>query len=547
MGATNCPETPRQRMISMMYLVLTALLALNVSKDILNAFVVVNDSIVETKRIFQAKVEGNYIMFEQAKAISPEKVKENYDKAQQVKLLAQELVDYIENSKLEVIAITAKMTVDEVAALEKSSQEEGMSFLGQINGRDKYDEPTRYFIGNTNDGTGDCKAQEMKDKIIAFKVKMEEILGPKLFPTVNLGLNVEKDFPNIENDGVENWQMTNFYHTILAADVVLLNKLVLEVRNAEADVVAALYSAVDADDFSFDQVGAKVVSKSNYVLVGDEYEAEIFVAAYDSKQQPTIIIGSGVDTLTNEVLGNAETIEGENGMGLYKVSASGTGEQTFGGVIKVKSKSGAETAYPFESSYFVGQPSASVSADKMNVFYIGVDNPVTVSVPGVPIDKVRANISNGSMSPTGNGKYTVRVTGGATTTISVSAELESGSRSMGSTEFRVKPLPTPKPYVANKPGGNYSASELIASPFVTAVMENFDFALTYTVVSYTFLAKNNAGDLIPKQGVGYAFNAEMKSLIQGSRRGTRFWVEDIIARGPTGNVNLGSVSIRITN
>lgn len=547
MGAKNCPETPRQKMIAMMYLVLTALLALNVSKDILNAFVVVNDSIVETKRIFTAKVEGNYAAFEQAKAISPKKVEENYQKAQQVKKLAQELVDFIEYTKYEVIAVTEHISVDEVKALEQKCTAEGKSFLSEISSKDKYDDPTHYFLGTTHDGTGDCKAKELKDKIINFKTKILEILGPKLASSVNLGLEVEKEFPNLEGDGTLNWQMTYFYHTILAADVVLLNKLVLEVRNAEADVVATLHAAVSAEDFTFDQVGAKVVAKSNYVLVGDEYEAEIFVAAYDSKQQPTIIVGSGVDTATLQVLGEPQTIEGKNGMGIYKVPASGLGEQKYGGVIKIRSRSGVDMIYPFESTYFVGQPSANVTADKMNVFYIGVDNPVTITVPGVPNDRVRAYISAGSMSPKGNGKYTVRVNNPGKVTINVSAEFDGGSRPMGSAEFRVKVLPTPKPYVANQPGGNYSISQLIASPYVTAVMENFDFDLRYNVVSYNFVYKNNAGDLLTIPGRGYSFDNQMKQMIQSSRRGTRFWVEDVVASGPDGTKKIGDVTIRITN
>lgn len=544
MGATNCPETPRQRMISMMYLVLTALLALNVSRDILHAFVVVNDSIVETKRIFEKKVEGNYDMFAQALAVTPEKVQENFDKAQKVKALAKDLVAFIDQTKYEMIAVTEGMTVDEVIALEKSCQEEGKSFLASIDGKDKYDGPTHYFLGTTHDGTGDCKAMEMKERIIAFKTEMYKLLGDDK-DVVNLGLEVEKDYPNIEGDGTLNWQMTNFDHTILAADIVLMNKLVLEVLNAEADVVLQLYAAVSADDFTFDRIDAKVVSKSNYVLVGSEYEAEIFVAAYDSKQQPTVEIGSSADSTTKEITGSIETIEGEDGVCIYKVPASGVGEQKYGGVISVKSKSGTKK-YVFNSSYFVGQPSASVSADKMNVFYIGVDNPVTITVPGVPNDRVHASISSGSLSPTGGGKYVVKVTQAGSLTINVSAELDGGSQSMGSAEFRVKPLPTPKPYVANKPGGNYSSAEIVASPYVTAVMENFDFDLRYNVVSYTFLSKNSAGDIIPMQGSGYMLSPQMKNMVQSSRRGARFWVEDIVASGPDGSKKIGSVSIRIT-
>lgn len=533
MGAKNCPETPRQKMISMMYLVLTAMLALNVSKDILDAFIVVNDGIEETNRIFTAKVEGNYAAFDKAKAQAPEKVAENYNKAQEVKKLANNLVSYINNLKFEVIGKCEKVTPEEASKLP----------IRELGSKDNYDIPTHYLIGDSNDGSSG-KARELKNKIIEFKKKVNDLLG-KYAKDVKLGLDVEKMFKTLDGEEM-NWEMTNFYHTILAADVVILNKLVLEVRNAEADAVAMLYTAVSIDDFTFDKIGAKVIPKSNYVLTGDEYEAEIFVAAYDSKQQPEITIGSDVDTVNMKVIGNPTVLEGTEGRGIYKTRAGGIGIQKYGGVITVKSKSG-QMSYPFRQEYFVAQPSATVSADKMNVFYIGVDNPVSISVPGVPNDKVRASISNGSLSPTGGGKYIVRVTGGAEATINVSAEFDKSSRPMGSAKFRVKKIPTPIAYVAGKSGGGYSKSELLASPYVTAVLENFDFDLRFNVVSYTFVYKNPAGDLIPKQGAGMALTQEMKDLIQRSKRGDRFYVEDVKAAGPDGTRALNAVNIKISN
>ncbi|MPN39150.1 hypothetical protein SDC9_186678 [bioreactor metagenome] len=169
----------------------------------------------------------------------------------------------------------------------------------------------------------------------------------------------------------------------------------------------------------------------------------------------------------------------------------------------------------------------------MNVFYIGVDNPVTISVPGVANEKVRASISNGSLSPTGGGKYVVRVTGGSEATINVSADMDGSSRPMGSTKFRVKPIPTPVPKVANKISGNFTKAEILASPYVLAVLENFDFDLRYNVVSYKFTYKNAAGDLIDLPGQGYMLSQQMKTMIQNSRRGDRFWVEDVVAAGLT--------------
>jgi len=160
MSAKNCAETPRQRMIGMMYLVLTAMLALNVSKDILDAFIIVNDSIEETNRIFYDKVQGNYAMFEKAYALTPEKVKDNYDKALVVKKEADELVKYIENLKAEVISVTDGIPIEEAKKLN----------LRDVQGRDNFDAPTHFFIGDSQDGSGG-KARELKNKLVSFRKK----------------------------------------------------------------------------------------------------------------------------------------------------------------------------------------------------------------------------------------------------------------------------------------------------------------------------------------------------------------------------------------
>ncbi len=543
MGSKNCPETPRQKMISMMYLVLTAMLALNVSKDILQAFTVVNDSIVATNNIFEGKANFYYDQFEKAKLLQPEKVKENYNKAQTVKKEANALRAYINTIKYEIVAAVEGISTDEVQAMEKDKTK---SFLAQVNGKDNVDIPHNYFFGDSEDGSSNCKVAELKQKIVDFKKKMSDVLGPKLMSGVALGLDVEKEYPNLEGDGTNNWQITNFAHTILAADVTMLNKLILEVSNAESGVVQKLYESIGAEGFSFDKVEAKVIAKSNYILTGDKYEAEIFVAAYDSKQQPKIYVGSGVDSVNLTVIGAAETIEGENGVGKYEKGAGSLGEQKYGGIVEVISRSGVTSKYPFSASYFVAQPSATVSADKMNVFYIGVENPVTISVPGVPNDQVRASISNGSLSPTGNGHYVVKVTGGSEANITVTAQTSSGSKGMGQTKFRVKPLPTPIPKLAGKISGNFTKAEILAQPNILAVMENFDFDIRYNVISYTFTYRTPAGDLLDIPGNGMVLNAQMQDKIRASKRGDRFMINDIKASGPGGTKALGSLNIKIT-
>jgi gliding motility-associated protein GldM len=538
-------------MIAMMYLVLTALLALNVSKDILNAFIVVNESMETTNITLSQKVEGNYAMFEKQMAISPEKVKENYDKAMEVKKLSDELVEYIEDIKITIVSKTEGLDYEEAKA-GYYAYLEGKSDVNPISARslkkmDNYDIATNYFCGDKHDASNG-EGMVLKNRIDEYKSKVLGLLDEKNRAIVEPKFGLETDGNYTDKNGKEqNWVQQNFYHTILVADVVILNKLIADVRNAEADVVAQLYTSVSDEDFKFDQIGAKVVPKSNYVLTGEEFEAQIFVAAYDSKTQPEIIVGSGVDSTSLEISGTQVTVEEfKDGVGIYRVQAGATGTQTYGGVINVKSPSGGVKAYPFQGEYTVAQPSATVSPTKMNVFYIGVDNPVSISVPGVPTEKVRPSISNGTLSATGGGNYNVRVTGGQTATINVGAEMEGGSRSMGSFEFRVRRVPDPKATISGRTDGKISKNELLAAGAVIPIMENFEFDLHYLIVGYTMYIQTQGSDLASETSNSPAFTGSMRNLIKNAARGRKVTFEDIRAKGPDGSIRkLNPISLTI--
>lgn len=183
------------------------------------------------------------------------------------------------------------------------------------------------------------------------------------------------------------------------------------------------------------------------------------------------------------------------------------------------------------------------AADKMNVLYIGVDNPVSLVVPGYSDDRIKAEINNGSITKTGGGKYNVRVTSGNAAVITVSAS----GKVIGSAHFRVKSIPSPVPKLAGKPSGNFTKTEILASPFIVADLENFDFDLKYAITSYRFTYKNASGDLIDIAGSGNTLSPSMLNMISSSRRGDRFWIEEIVAAGPSGSKIIGSISIRITS
>lgn len=529
-------ETPRQKMIAMMYLVLTALLALNVSKEILQAFIVVNESIETTTENFSKKLGETYADFDKAYTMSPDKVKEFYDKAQEAKKLSDEIVQYIEDTKWEVIVATDNAI--ETIEMAKATP------LQEIAARDKYSEPTNYFFGNSPDGEKG-RSGELRNKIVAYKKAMLDFFKPEVRDLIQIGLETDGPFYDADKQR-QTWMQHNFYYSILAADVTILNKLVNEVRNAEFDVIKHLYASVNAEDFKFDNIEAKVIPKSNYVLKGDNYEADVIVAAWDSKQKPSAQYRMGIDKVPEGGFEGATTLEGDSGVVKISIPANALGIQKYAGFIEVLNPSGIKVRHPFNQEYIVGEPSLTVAATKMNVFYIGVENPVKISVPGIPQDRLRPSISTGTLRPAAGGEYVVTVPRDARAAIiSVSADFDGQLRGMGKADFRVKRVPDPIATVAGKSSGLVPKSQLSAAPGVIPKMpDDFEFELFFEIQSFTFVTFRS-GDIIERQGRGNRFTQEMKDMIENSRRGTKIWIENIIATGPDGNRQLGTIALQV--
>ena len=301
-------ETPRQKMIAMMYLVLTALLALNVSREILSAFLVVNESMETTNKQFSAKVDEVYSDFEKQYTINPNKVEEYWNKAKEVRNLSSEMVKYIDGLKANVISITERIPLEAADTIR----------LQYVQKKDNFDAPTNYFIGSD---TKKGEAETLLLKIAEYKQQLLKMISEKDREGFELGLKTDGEYKDRDGND-ESWERHHFFHTILAADITILNKLIAEVYNAETNVVNYLYSSISAEDFKFDQVSAKVIPNSNYVFQGDKYRAEILVAAYDTKQNPEVYVLEGSDTLTEAAFSRATRIEGESGTVKLELPAS---------------------------------------------------------------------------------------------------------------------------------------------------------------------------------------------------------------------------------
>ena len=519
MGATNCPETPRQKMISMMYLVYTALLALNVSVEILQAFVTVGDSMETTNQLFSTKIENSYYNFERAYVANPEKVGANWEKAKQVRKETKDILNYIDDMKYDLVS--------EVEGL-KGGKEEAKKILKEqgyngIQSKDNYTKPTQYFIGGTEDGSS-AKAMELRKKIEAYQAKMLNLADTRFVDRLKkMQINTKAHYKNQSGQNL-NWQMYNFNNTITLADLVLLNKFKSEIQNAEFDMVNSLLSAVSADDYKFDNVRAKVVPKATYVMQGDNYEAEVFVAAYDSKTQ-----------LRADVRG--ANLVSDSGVIKLKFGAGAVGMQKYQGVVYVKGDKG-EVPYPFSGEYFVAAPAVTISPTNMNVFYIGVDNPVSISAPGVSADQLNVSITGGggaTIRKVSAGKYIVNVKTQQEAQVVVSANIGGKVVKQGDMKFRVKKIPAPKAMVGSSDGGRIAKEILVAQGQLKVVMDGFDFPVRYNVTEFQMTFNTGGDGQAPLVSRGARFTPEMISQIQRLRRGNKVYIEGIRAKGPDGD------------
>jgi len=515
-------ETPRQKMIAMMYLVLTALLALNVSKEMLDAFIVVNESVELTNENFNQKLEETYVVFENKYQNNQNKVKPYWDKAVQAKSLSNEMVTYIENIKWELISRTEKITVDSAKTVS----------VAEMKNKDDYDTPTNYFMRDSEDGSKG-EGKELKRRIDEYRQQMLNLLDPEDRDRIKLGLQTDGQYQDV--DGLElNWIQYNFFHTIMAADITILNKIITELYNAEFDVINFLLDDIDAEDFKYDKIEAKILPKTNYIFLGDEYEAEIIVAAYDTKQNPEVFLMQGVDSLPESEISRATPIEGEDGMVRISLPGESVGIKNYAGVVRVKGGVGDVNTYYFNEEYVVAEPSLNVSAKKMNVFYMGVDNPVAISVPGIVEESIIPSISIGTLErDTESDDWIVTVPQGQReTVINVMANVDGQQRDMGSKTFRIKKLPDPVALIANKNEGMVNRNILVAAGAIIPKMpDDFEFDLSYRITSFKMTLQRGL-EVWSDKSSNNRLTEDMIRQITSANRGQKVWFENIIARGP---------------
>ncbi|OQP50906.1 hypothetical protein A4H97_03520 [Niastella yeongjuensis] len=500
------PKEPRQKMINMMYLVLTALLALNVSSEILNAFVTVNGSITKSNDLITDKNKLTYESFAeklkdpttraQAEAWAP--------KAEEAKKLSDEVFAYIETLK---------------ADLEKAAgtHENHVTGKQEINA-DNLDAPIRLMDKEGKGKVLYSKLGDYKKNMLALLTDPKDVAHFEKALPIDLTVPASKSGNKYGND-VNGWIQSYYHMTPAIAALTILSKFQNDVKNSEAQLVDFFHSKIGEVKIVYNQFQAIATSNTNYAMPGDPVEITAGVGAFSDAAKPKISIN-----------GQSMPISAE-GTALYKTTASGTGDHTVNVTIDFNKPDGTVGHVVKTIKYTVGVPSgASIFLEKMNVLYIGVENPLTVSGGSVGAEKTRVSFADGSITGGANGHYVAKPSKPGMSKIVVNANGKSFEFPM-----RLKYLPPPAAFIGAKKGGNISSAEFKAIGAVIAKLEESDFLAPFQVVSYRIGAVGGPIQLYREAtNEGNRWSGQAASIVSAAGPGTRIFIDAINVVGPDG-------------
>jgi len=513
------PKEPRQKMINMMYLVLTALLALNVSAEIINAFKVVDNSLKQSNTVLTSSTNTIYENFNEMlkDPKTAEKAaiwKPHADKSRE---LAKQASDLIEKYKMDLMK-----EADYDPSTGDSSFKE-----------DNIDAATRLFDTKGEGKNLYAALENFKKNILAIDPAIAKELGNKI--PLNLEVPKSSTGKAPTGDKVKDWTYSNFHMTPTVAALTMLSKFQNDVKNTESQVATFCANQVGTVKIIYDKFVPLVSTNSTYFMPGEEMEIQAGLGAFNASVKPTVTIDG--KALTVNDAGVAET----------KFNVGGTGSRKMRVSVKyVDPSTGESKETTKDIEYTVGAASGvAVSADKMNVLYIGVDNPLTITA-GAGSEKVSASFSGGIISKAGGSRYIARPSNGSSGEHTVSVLVE--GKAAGKVMFRVKQLPNPAAYVGNLKAGAVPSANFKAMGGVIAKLEDSEFDAPFEVVSYSLGAvSSDIPDYAPAINNGPRWTGAAANLVSKLKPGALVVINNIQVKGPDGRVRTlpGSLSYNL--
>lgn len=538
----SIPKEPRQLMINIMYLVLTALLALNVSAEVLKAF----DRVDKGMKNANTVVDGSNVILRDAIATGVEqdpKYAILADKASEASALSNEFCTYLEGVKQRLF--------DESGGY-KSKEDPSKGLKGAKN----TEIPTNIFVDN---GLGD----EIKAKITQLKSDFISIIDTSIAnhesvladyeSTLTLGKGVIDFTPDPKHPKYD-WKTETFQKVPVAAVFPMLTAFQADAKRAEASMLEKLKSEIGKTDYKFDKLSATVLAETKYLVTGSDYNADIFLSASSSSTQPEVYLG----TFTSEVeanedgsyktieakgedeipLSNAAPLEVDPITGRAKFNVKATGSSKRQGVMKVRSQKaeGKFDYFPFSFEYETFNPGGVVIAPTaMNVLYIGVDNPVDITAGNANPSTVSAS-GCGVSKASGPGKYVARPTGSPRSeAINVSGKTNEGDPVSGSMEFRIKRIPDPYMFLGPKKTGGIPKAVAAAQGGLIAKNDDFVFQVPYRIKGFDLIYAPRSGPALSAQSNNNKFTAEQKKILTRMKGGDRLFFSNVKVKMPDGS------------
>lgn len=509
MAGNSTRLTPRQKMINLMYIVLTAMLALNVSSDVLNGFRQVEEGLGRTTSTAAVRNDALYQQLADFNEQNPEKGGVWYNESLELRAQTSKLYNYIDSLKL-LIAQKADGKDADVKNIESQDDLEAASYV-MLSPSMRHGGRLREAIDSYRTYVSALMPDSVK------KASVEECLSTKV------NTRTEQINPIV-------WETTLFENMPVVAAVTILTKMQSDVLYVENLALNTLITNIDASDVRVNKLDAFVIPNSKNIMRGSKYSANIVLAAIDTTQVPNIYIDGKQLPQSNN--------------GLYEVVCGSTGVFDFTGYLEVPHGDGTMTRHDFSSSYTVVEPTATVSATMMNVMYAGIANPVSISVPGVPNNAVQATMTNGTLTRSGDLWEARPTTVGEDAVITVSATIDGLTQTVSTTTFRVRRLPDPTPYIpykdANgqeqhyKGGKPFSKGLLRGATTLGAAIDDGLVNVTFNVTSFELVTFDQMGNALLEKSEGGNFSKRQSDAINRLSRGKRFYISNIKAIGPDG-------------
>ena len=541
MGSKNCAETPRQKMIGMMYLFLTAMLALNVSSEVLNGFVKVDESLRKSAKNFDNRNDATYKDFAFKESLNPDKVVKWREAADNVKALSDSLYNQIQQYKLDIVR-------DVDGPLGKPDS---------IGAKDNLDGPTRVMLTGGKNSKGvklKNSIEEFKEDLISIMNEALKINGGTIDPAIKMSLEQSLSTPPSKGKDGEpkDWEHSYFSEMPTAASIALLSKLQNDVRDAESQVIQFLFKQIDAKDFKVNKIEAHIIPTSTTIIKGGKFSAQILLAGRDTTKEPEYQITENGSAVYPDKKGLIERI------------CERLGINTLKGKVILKDQDGNPVEYEVdEIKYEVIQPMATVSATKMNVLYAGVENPVSISVPGVAASDVKPGIDNGTLVLASDGQTYIAKPKefSKPANIIVNAMIDGKMQPIAKSPFRVELLPDPLPFIyyeevsaaadgsinripKTMQGGDVEFRMLKSFKGIRAQLPNSFFEVEYKVNSFNILMKHNNGNNRTFLIEGDTFNAETVDFLKEFNG--FIYISNIKAVGPDGVTrNLPPIAVNV--